>query len=1416
METIPNSTAKMAFTCFCVSPKFINIKKHYIMKLTLFYISVLFLVLTTNGFSAAISSTVSGGNWNTAGTWVGGVIPGAGDDVTIVDGATVNVDVTTSCLSLTISADGSASAFAGLIVNSGVTFTVIGNVDLSSSGGSNCIPSLETSTSATSVLIVQGDINFNNFDDTEIPTLTIKNASTLQIAGNFNLNTLNATVDFGIVSSLVEYNGSGAQTIIAPTANGYGKLKSSGTGARILDPTTTINIKNNSATCFDPGTNSYTITGSTIAFSGSGSQTIPVFNYNNLTTSGSRGANSITLTAGTIGIAGTFNNSATFTTGGYIPTGNTINFNGTGNQTIPMPATALYDNITFNCTGGIGATLAAAVSATNVAGNITVETGKLDNGGFAIAGNGAATFQVNNGTTFTLSGSSSFPTGFGTTTLQATSTVDYNGAGAQTIAALTYGNLTSSNSGGRTLAAGTINITGTYTTSNTSSYTVAGNTVNFNGGSAQTIPMNSAQSYNNITINNTSGANLGAAVTATNVVGNITVEAGTLGNGGFAMTGTGANTFQVNDGTTFQLTGSSAFPTGFGTVTLQPTALVDYNGSGSQTIAARSYTNLMSSNTGARTLGSGTIDISGTYTISNVSSSYTVAGNTVNFNGTSAQTIPMSSAAITLYNSITTNNTAGATLGALVNATNVVGNITVVTGFMDNGGFAITGNGSATLQVNDGATLKLTGTSTFPSGFGTTTLQTTSSTVDYAGTTQTVSGTPTYQHLTISGSGTKTLGAALDVNGTLTISAGTLDAGGFLMTLAGDFTNNATFTHSNNTVEFNGSGTQTVGGSATKTTFYNMKASTSAHTVNMANNADLINKIDIIDGATFDADGTGNDKTFTLVSTSTKNGNTFTGGGTAQVGDLSAGTFLGNVTYQRYMDGFTEWRSLGCPIQSEAISDWDATIYTSGFTGSDDPASGFISVYTFNAGSQTYTAAANTTDPISADNGTVDGKGFLAYIGNTSPGTVTTPVTLINTGTIVSGTKTPAVSLSYNLLANPYPAPLSFTNFYATNSGSLNNDFYYVYDYYTGGFDTWDESMGTSTNGRTSGTIANGQGFYVDVSTAGTLTFNETHKATTPDGNFLKLAASVYKKMRLTISSVSATPYTGSMLVAFSPVTADGYDIKEDALAMNPFAWNAPTLTSLSTDGKNLVINKMADLTKGYSIPVKAKVGVTGTYKITAPDLSEIGGCITLEDKLTGITTDLLSTNSYTFSISDTTQAPRFVLHISNPVAASFSANDTTVDVGVPVVFTNASTGATSYLWDFGDSNTDNVQSPTHTYTAAGDYTVKLTASNGSCSSNTTTIIVHVTSPLGINNSAANNNDIALITNGNGTFVKLDHVTAGVIEVFDLLGKNIHSQSFSGNHKLEQINMSAIGNGIYLVKVSTSETTLIKRIFIGN
>lgn len=47
------------------------------------------------------------------------------------------------------------------------------------------------------------------------------------------------------------------------------------------------------------------------------------------------------------------------------------------------------------------------------------------------------------------------------------------------------------------------------------------------------------------------------------------------------------------------------------------------------------------------------------------------------------------------------------------------------------------------------------------------------------------------------------------------------------------------------------------------------------------------------------------------------------------------------------------------------------------------------------------------------------------------------------------------------------------------------------------------------------------------------------------------------------------------------------------------------------------------------------------------------------------------------------------------------------------VSFTNSTTGAISYIWDFGDGNSSTAVNPTHVYQNSGTYTVKLIATNG-------------------------------------------------------------------------------------------------------
>lgn len=60
-------------------------------------------------------------------------------------------------------------------------------------------------------------------------------------------------------------------------------------------------------------------------------------------------------------------------------------------------------------------------------------------------------------------------------------------------------------------------------------------------------------------------------------------------------------------------------------------------------------------------------------------------------------------------------------------------------------------------------------------------------------------------------------------------------------------------------------------------------------------------------------------------------------------------------------------------------------------------------------------------------------------------------------------------------------------------------------------------------------------------------------------------------------------------------------------------------------------------------------------------------------------------------------------------INAGFSASPSVGSAPLSVQFTDRSSGATSWKWDFGDGKTSNVANPVHVYTASGSYTVTLT-----------------------------------------------------------------------------------------------------------
>jgi large repetitive protein len=80
---------------------------------------------------------------------------------------------------------------------------------------------------------------------------------------------------------------------------------------------------------------------------------------------------------------------------------------------------------------------------------------------------------------------------------------------------------------------------------------------------------------------------------------------------------------------------------------------------------------------------------------------------------------------------------------------------------------------------------------------------------------------------------------------------------------------------------------------------------------------------------------------------------------------------------------------------------------------------------------------------------------------------------------------------------------------------------------------------------------------------------------------------------------------------------------------------------------------------------------------------------------------------------------------LPNQVNAFFNTPNTSGCAPYTVTFTQFSTGANTFVWDFGDGNTSNILSPTHTFQQPGTYTVTLAINDG-CSFDTSSVEITV------------------------------------------------------------------------------------------
>lgn len=148
----------------------------------------------------------------------------------------------------------------------------------------------------------------------------------------------------------------------------------------------------------------------------------------------------------------------------------------------------------------------------------------------------------------------------------------------------------------------------------------------------------------------------------------------------------------------------------------------------------------------------------------------------------------------------------------------------------------------------------------------------------------------------------------------------------------------------------------------------------------------------------------------------------------------------------------------------------------------------------------------------------------------------------------------------------------------------------------------------------------------------------------------------------------------------------------------------------------------------------------------------------------------------------------------------------------------SASVGATNYTWDFGDgSPTATGVTTSHAYTGNGTYTVTLIV-DGLCNSDTITQPI-VISGIGIEESLLNQTFTVYPNPNNGKFrvgFQVEGLKHVELRVVTLLGQELYNSkpgNISGTYE-EEIDLSKVAAGVYLIQLVTDEGTVSKRVTI--
>ncbi|OIQ29549.1 MAG: hypothetical protein BM555_05635 [Crocinitomix sp. MedPE-SWsnd] len=460
-------------------------------------------------------------------------------------------------------------------------------------------------------------------------------------------------------------------------------------------------------------------------------------------------------------------------------------------------------------------------------------------------------------------------------------------------------------------------------------------------------------------------------------------------------------------------------------------------------------------------------------------------------------------------------------------------------------------------------------------------------------------------------------GATLEISGTNTIE------------IWGDFDIQGTFIPNSSTVSFIGDCWPSEISSAGLLELNNLTVSNVNDVTIKSGTQNLFGTLTITDGSLITNDS------LTLISDASS---------TARIAEITGVGLTGEIIMERHIDaGETFWRYMSSAVQGATIGQFNDDFATAGYPGSWFPNFAWISAYYYDE-TQAPTLGYQPTTGSGQTIGV--GQGWQIWCGDTITGTsaftfdlrgvpnqgaIAMPVTYTASGTPTED--------GWNLVGNPYPSTIDWDDANWTKTNMANA--IYIQNPDNQQYATY--VAGASTNGG-SQYIPSQQSFWVQATAASpVLTAREGVKSAV-DQAYFKTANQYSPGMTLRIEGVESFD---EAVMRHLHGSIEEFEYEYDAEKL----WGAwglqPQISLLNNELKDLTVHSFDKGAQEWAIPLRVVVFESGDYDLVFENIGEMDvPCMQIEDTYTGDIYQIEEGTSLAFTLSDTTYAPRFMLHL--------------------------------------------------------------------------------------------------------------------------------------------------------------------------